>query len=76
MASTPYCEQVGVYLHEAPVNGEIKYWYIFIRTTNIDPTISFNMLLMVFILQFRRKAGLKALASFFQQNHIQQFLYL
>jgi hypothetical protein len=26
IASTAYCEQVGVYLHEAPVSGDIKYW--------------------------------------------------
>jgi hypothetical protein len=26
MASIPYCEQVGVYLQDAEVSGEIKYW--------------------------------------------------
>jgi hypothetical protein len=35
IASTPYCEHVGVYLHEAPVIGEIKYWYTFINAIKI-----------------------------------------
>jgi hypothetical protein len=25
MASTPYCEQVGVYRHDAAESGDIKY---------------------------------------------------
>jgi hypothetical protein len=49
IASMPYCEHVGVYLHEAPVSGEIKYWYSFINPIKIAPTTPLKNAAMVFI---------------------------
>lgn len=45
MASTPYCEQVGVNLQFAPNIGEMAYWYTFIKPKKNQP----NSLLMNFI---------------------------
>lgn len=40
-ASIPYCEHVGVYLHEGPSQGEIIHWYNFIIAMKGDANISF-----------------------------------
>lgn len=40
-ASRAYCEQVGVYLHDAGVNGETVFWYTVIAPVRIRASIAF-----------------------------------
>lgn len=42
-ASSPYCEQVGVYRHEGPSHGEITTWYILIKTIKGNDNICFML---------------------------------
>jgi hypothetical protein len=48
IASIPYWEQVGVYLHALGKTGEIRYWYVFMSNKKKAPIMLFIPLIKKF----------------------------